>query len=289
MKVASIAGALVVGLSLAATLEARADQACTDAYDKALALSDAPATDPAGLATASRSCLQLCARTASDQSTLTECEGWKAKAGEFLAFASFEVRGEDGALVPGGEVSIDSKPPQAITVAPIEMNPGSHTFKLTIKLPSGPQTLSVSEGFNSRESKTVKFSFERGKPPVGGTVEVKGGVPIWAWIIGGFGIVSAGTGAVLLGIAADGQARITAECKQLPNGTYTPAGCADSVSENNLKQGMGGVFLGVGGVALIVGIVGIATAPKSKPPTQAIEFVPVLDPTFAGGFLRAQF
>jgi hypothetical protein len=287
----------IVAAGLFAT-QARADEACSKAYDGALALSDAPERDPTGLHAASKQCLEACAKSAADQSTLTECESWKTKARDFLAFATFDIRDDAGGLVTDGTVSIDGAPPRALPRDPLELNPGAHTFKIEVKVASGPVTSTASESFNSKESKAVKFSLKPQTPAVldpggGPKQEQGGGLPAWAFVVGGIGIGAAVAGSVLLGVGAS----VSSNPDDAPvcdvfSDSYDPIACndlADDPPSGTAPLAAGAVLLVLGTGGLIAGIVGLATAPKGKAKAAAIEFVPVVGPGVAFGSMRGSF
>lgn len=290
--------ASVVAASLFTTA-ARADEACSRAYDGALALSDAPERDPAGLYAASKTCLEACAKSAADQSTLTECESWKTKSRDFLAFATFDIRDGAGAIVTDGTVSIDGAPPRPITRDPMEVNPGTHTFKVDVTLTTGAVSSTANESFNSRESKTVKVALQPLAAPVGAPTPMSpssdqgGGTPVWPFVVGGIGAAAMIAGAVLVGVGAsvDSDPSEAPVCN--PTGDeYDWQACQDLHNDPPSGTGPlagGAVLLVLGTGGLIAGIVGLATAPSKRPAPAALEFVPVIGPGTAVGLLRGSF
>ncbi|MFO0612671.1 MAG: hypothetical protein U0414_08795 [Polyangiaceae bacterium] len=279
---------------------ARADEACSNAYDAALALSDAPERDPLALYRAGAHCLESCAKNAADQSTLTECESWKTKARDLLAFATFDIRDGAGAQITDGEVSVDGGAPRPLTRAPLELNPGPHTFRIDVKLASGTVSSTASESFNSRESKTVKVSLKpdgslgAGTPSGPPQPDQGGGLPTWAFVVGGVGAGAMIAGSVLLGLGASAGAdeSNTPACDVF-SGSFDPIACnqadEDAKSTGTVELGVGAVLLVAGAGGVVAGIVGLATAPKGKPKAPAITFVPVVGPGLAVGLLRGTF
>ncbi|MFO0612936.1 MAG: hypothetical protein U0414_10130 [Polyangiaceae bacterium] len=216
----------------------------------------------------------------------------------------FAVKDRDGNPTSQASVSLKGSPTD--TAGPITPNidgrsfyfdPGPHTLVFTLTNTPGvaPIERAIQLKRGDRDvSVEVSFAPNAPPPPDNGG----GGIPAWAWAVGGVGLASLATGMVFVGLSVDGQHKINIHC---PNSTefesadpdYTVTSCADGGSiqtTNNLYQALAGVFGGIGGAAIIVGIVGIATAPKSKPAKAAtIEFVPVAGTGVVGGLLRGAF
>ncbi len=291
---------VAIGVALALTShDARADDACNAAYDRALDRSEASlkgAVSPVAFYTAATTCREACSNGRGSAGSVDECRNWQGDAQQRLAFATFDVRGEDGKPARDVAVSIDGGPETKIAQEPLRLDPGSHTFKFTLSTPSGPRSITVTESLSSKETKAVSGSFastDSGGPigPTPPPPDGKGGVPVWAWVVGGAGVAFLGTGIALLAIGVDGQNVISENCEyDEASGEYRSAkthlyseDCVDAVAENNLKQGIGGVFVGVGGAALIASIIGIATAPSGKPKApNAIWIVPSVSDRFVG-------
>lgn len=257
-------------------------------------------------------CMNACSQESGKEGFRVQCEDAYKKAERDTPSVVFEVLDATGA--PTTDASVARKTPEGVieltpTVDPsksFSLDPTIHTFVVTLKnAPPGtaPKEVRVQLA-RGQQNTPVRVSFKPDTtaptptgpsapsgptPPTSPDEGSKGGIPAWAWVVGGIGIVSAGVGGALLGVYVDGDNEVQSECANVAAGTERYDVCQRAAAENNVKGWLGGIFTGVGGVGLIVGIVGIATAPKAKPKTARIEFVPVVGPDVAVGLVRGAF
>ncbi|MDC3984464.1 hypothetical protein [Polyangium jinanense] len=166
-------------------------------------------------------------------------------------------------------------------------------------LPVDPGKHEVSARAPGRKPRTFEVTLEEGKTS---TVEIalevdttppsKGGVPVWAWIVGGAGLALVGVSAYFV---YDDLAAIDAlqkNCDVSYNGTYCASGY-DYQADNRRKSLDFGLALGLGSagvLALGAAIYGIATAPRSKPAeSQGVAVTPWVGPGAAGASIFGRF
>lgn len=309
MRSGLLAGAIALGV-LATGSTALAEPSCAELSTKVTTL------DKAGKLTDARRAAGECTTVCGDAGNTVAADKCQRQYDELDASRPsvvFEVFDATG--TPTSQASVSVKDPsgqmtpvtKAIDAQPYWYDPGIYTFVVTLNAGGAPKetTISLKRGTNrSTQNTPVSVSFKAdvvAPPPGGGTPPPDtggGGVPAWAWAVGGVGLATLITGGVFIGLSVDGQNQINAHCPSSPtfesaDPDYTATTCADGgsiQSTNNLYQALAGVFGGIGGAAVIVGIVGIATAPKAKPRTATtVEFIPVAGAGVVGGLVRGAF
>lgn len=175
---------------------------------------------------------------------------------------------------------------------PVPVDPGKHT--ITASGPGrtafrGVVTLAEGETRPAEVPELPPFSAPASIPPTlqgpldpiaspPKAAQGAGGIPRWVWQVGGAGLGSTTVGAIFLGLAIDGQAKIN---------LGTCGACTPQVAQTKAYQVVAGVFGGAGIVALGASIVGIARAPSAKP--HALRLLPMTVGNGAGASLEGSF
>lgn len=292
---------VLLALGLAASTREAAAETCDALYDSVHDLDGQGKVIDARKA-AGR-CMNACNQEPGKEGFASQCEEAYKKAERDTPSVVFEVL--DAAGAPTTDATIALKGPSGVVELAASVDPSKafpldptiHTFVVTLKnAPPGaaPKEIRVTLA-RGQQNTPVRVSFKPDAAPPGpvpGPIPPgdpgKGGVPVWAWVVGGFGIASLGTGLALIGVYVDGDNVVKTECVP-PLDPERKASCDAAAAENNVKGWLGGIFTGVGVTAVTIGIVGIATAPKAKPKTATVDFIPVAGPGLYGGVLRGAF
>ncbi len=203
----------------------------------------------------------------------------------------------DGAAVPSGAIGL-----------PRKTNPGTRVIAV-----SAPGYLPVEKKVDLTEGQTlqVEIVLKPGGPPVTpGVVAVvtpgqvivppddsdrpKRGVPAWAWVSGGVGLVALGVGAYFVADYLSVKSLVSTDC---PNNTcgskiYASDNLPDQLTRWNRDLG---AFVGLGAVGVVavtVAIVGIARTPRARKAVDAHvvpSFAPFITPTAGGGAITGTF
>jgi len=180
--------------------------------------------------------------------------------------------------VPAGtalEVTVDGEPvPPAVLTLPRKVNPGEHTVLARASgFADAQRTVNVAE----KETKYIDIALARVGGASGGEVVPYGssdtgggGVPTWAWVVGGVGVASAaasiGFGVQFAGVKAEIEDKCPDnDCKF---GVST-ADAAELEGRWNRSLALTVVFATVGAAGLGVATYGIVTA-KPKAPASAM-------------------
>lgn len=282
------AGALLlamVAFGYADVARADVQAECVSAYDQTQALRKQ------GNLVEARQRALACSQPTCPGVVSKDCAQWLGEIDASLPTVVFsaELDGNDTAAV---RVLLDGKPiTDRLDGKAVSIDPGEHSVRFemagadpieqTVVIAQGQKDRSIRAAFKSKKaasSAPSPASAPVPSPPADTAMPLAeappdapaGGVPAWAWVIGGVGVASAGVGVGLLVASVLGQSEITDHCGKSPAEPGYDAGqCQTLGSDNDLKQGLAGGFGGVGVVAIVVAIVGIATAPSSDPPAAA--------------------
>jgi hypothetical protein len=130
-------------------------------------------------------------------------------------------------------------------------------------------------------------------PPAASKPEepVKGGVPTWAWVTGGAGIVLTAAGAVFLAEDLAAISALQSNCTTDASGTSCKAGY-DYQADNDRKNRSLPLFIGLGSAGVLAigaAIFGIATAPRAAaPPRASLRAYPWIGPGQGGVTLTGE-
>jgi hypothetical protein len=150
--------------------------------------------------------------------------------------------------------------PEAAMSLPYRVNPGEHTVVASAKdLPDATRTLTISEG----QTVPLDLSMTKGSDAEPDKPSPGRKIPVWAWAVGGVGLLGAG-GAVFFGIDfGDTKQKVDRDC---PNNQcrpeYTAQQAQDLQSHWNRSLVLTVVSSTVAAGCLGAAIYGIVTAPK---------------------------
>lgn len=185
-----------------------------------------------------------------------------------------EVR---GAVPAEAGVTLDGKPlPAAMIGVERLTDPGAHTLRGT----RGGEVVERKVDLKEGQSQTVTLELagggDAGASPSPGSIQRTLG---WVTIaVGGAGLVASGV-TLGMGLGAKSDLVSTSKCS---TDLVCPASAADAVSSyRTLRVASAGTFVG-GAVALVVGVVVLATAPSSRSDAKAAAWYPFVGPDRVG-------
>jgi hypothetical protein len=289
-----VVAALLCGAS---TARADAKEDCNTAYDQTQSLRKS------GELVAAREKAVACS-LAECTYAKKDCVQWLAEIDASMPTVVFTAEDAQGVDATAVRVSVDGKAlGDRLDGKAVAVDPGEHVIRFEMAgFEPIEQKALIREGEKNRR---IGVSFEKavspGPPspitmpssPSGAAVEPapSGEAPSWAWVTGGLALASAGVGVGLVVASVSGQSEINDYCGKNKPG-YGDAECQDLGSANDLKQGLGGAFLGAGLVALGVALVAIATAPpRTQRASAALSFGASVSfgPAAAGASVRGSF
>jgi hypothetical protein len=235
-------------------------------------------------------CQSLCAK---DKYFADRCAQWAPEIRESIPTIVLDAHDGSGASAPSTRVFMDGKLLQDnLDGRPQKVDPGSHVFRFELAGQAPKETTELIKAGEKNRSIAISFTAPPPPPPPPPSASVvvpppspsptntvppppassqgpvvpppapeATGVPAWAWVVGGVGLASAGVGIGFLVASVNGQADITTNCKD--GGAYSAADCGDLRDANNTKQILAGTLSGVGGIALLVSGIAIATSPRA--------------------------
>lgn len=255
-----------------------------------------------------------CSQAVCSAYVVRECTQFARDIEQSLPTVVFVVTDEKGADTTAARVMLDSKPVGLLLDGKaVELDPGEHSFHFELGARSIEQKAVVREGERNR---IVRVSFAPSAAvqpvpppsPVGAptapppappaatdvsSAAPKGGVPTWAWVAGGAGVVLAVV-AVVFKVDQGSAAGLQEQQCPGPDRTLCTRGY-DPRSDHSRETRDFGLFVGVGAagvVALGAAVVGVVTSsPRARPATTASSVVPGVwvGPGQAGAVLRMPF
>lgn len=222
MKLGSIAALLAVSLTpgLAAADETAA---CLASYEQAQ-----QSRKESHLLDARRE-LSRCAADACPAIVRRDCLGWLRDLEPTIPSVVVSVRTESGVDLLDASVSVDGGPPQKLTGAPIELDPGPH------ELVAGTAKQRILVNLGERHRQVLLLQEDPRPPPPSARKELA------PWLLGGAALVLAGTGAVLWGLGTSELHDLRDSC-----GPFCRAGAGDAAQT---KLVVGDVAMGLGVLA----------------------------------------
>lgn len=187
------------------------------------------------------------------------------------------------------QVKVDSEEvPAAAISLPFRVNPGEHKVVASAKdLKDVSQTVTVSEG----QTRPVELNMATGGDQEPDKLSPGRKIPIWAWVVGGVGVVGA-AGAIYFGVDfGNTQDKVARDCpKNQCNSDYTPQQAQDLQSHWNQALTLTVVSSAVGAACLGAAIYGFASAPKkTDAPESATRITPWIGRDVGGVVLSGSF
>jgi hypothetical protein len=275
--------------------EARADskQACSDAYDKTQSLREH------GQLIEARKQAVACSVSTCSAYVIKECLQWLNEIDASLPTVVFAAEDAAGADTVAVRVTVDGHAgPQQLDGKAVSLDPGEHMVKFEMTGEAAiEQKVLIRQGEKNRN---VSASFKKASSPAAPRVAPEvpvvtapraGGVPAWAWVSGGVGVVALGVSAGFGASALGAQSKLATVCGDIDRCPASKRSLAGPLADQRTLDR--NVFLGVGAVAVVgiaLSIVGIATAPqKSGGPQASLQVAPYASPVGAGVTLQAGF
>lgn len=307
---ALLIAATLVGLFTAGT-DAHADpkQECAAAYEKTQSLRDSGQLSEARL-----QAIACSAPTCSAYVT-KDCLQWVTEINAILPTVVFTADDGAGADVVAVRVTIDGQTAtEKLDGKAVSLDPGEHVVRFEM---AGAATIEqkvlIRQGEKNRR---LSASFKKATPPTAlaqplvaaqakptvlaapaapvATMPAprRGGVPVWAWVAGGAGVVALGVSAGFGASALGAQSKLVTMCggdpARCPKSTETET--RPLADQRTLDRN---VFLGLaagGVVGISVAVIGIATAPsKASTPRTSFFLAPYGSPSSGGLAVQGQF
>jgi hypothetical protein len=307
---ALLTAAALCGLLTAGTA-AHADpkQDCAAAYEKTQALRDSGQLRDARL-----QAIACSAPTCSEYVT-KDCLQWVIEIDAILPTVVFTADDGAGADIVAVRVTVDGQTAaEKLDGKAISLDPGEHVVRFEMASATTiEQKVLIRQGEKNRR---LSASFKKAlplplppqpltAPPAKPTVLAapetpvvptpsprRGGVPVWAWVSGGAGVVALGVSAGFGASALSAHSKLVtacggdpARCPKSTEGETRPLADQRTLDRN--------VFLGLaaaGVVGISAAMIGIATAPsKASTPRTSFLFAPYGSPSGGGLALQGQF
>jgi len=209
----------------------------------------------------------FCVQEACPSAVRSGCTKWVTELIASQPTIAVSATGADGGDVSDVVVEIDGRrATEALTGAPLEINPGKRSLRFTHRGLVRTQEIVVTEGIKNRAivvdfvDPTVR---KKVAPPLTpALVDEPRGAPVGAYILGGVGVISLGAFAAL---AVTG----TADLDELRDTCGVTATCtSEQVDDAKTKLIAGDVLLGVGALALGSGTVWLIVHYASSGPSR---------------------
>jgi hypothetical protein len=296
---ARLIAATLLGLFTAAA-DARADpkQVCAAAYEKTQSLRERGQLRDARL-----HAIACSAPTCSVYVT-RDCHQWLTEIEAILPTVVFTAEDGAGAAAGAVRVTVDGQTvAEKLDGEAVSLDPGEHVVRFEMAGAAAvQQKVLIRQGEKNRK---LSVSFEKAPPPMPPALPAAvppltlatptprtAGVPLWAWISGGAGLVALGVSAGFGVSALDAQSKLVTACggdpARCPVSTrFETVPLADQRTQGrNVSIGLGAVAV----VGLGVAVVGIVTRP-SRASTADTSFVlaPVSSPSGGGVEMQGRF
>lgn len=275
VSAAALFGLFTVGV------DARADskKECAAAYDRTQSLRES------GQLRDARKQALACSASTCSAYVSKDCLQWLAEIDASLPTVVFVATDGAGADTPAVRVMVDGQTvTERLDGKAVPVDPGEHEVRFEAAGADAiEQKVMIREGEKNR---TLAVSFKKAPPSPAPALSPArpppealaargpdaapkpasgGGVPVWAWISGGVGVVALGVGAGFGVSAVRAQSELVTRCggdpTRCPEGTRAETG--PLADRRNVARGLA---LGLGAAAVVglgVAVVGIAGAPSS--------------------------
>jgi hypothetical protein len=303
------AAALLGFSTAAAAAHADPKQDCADAYEATQSLRDRD-----HLLDARKQAL-ACTASACSVYITRDCAQWLAEIDAILPTVVFTGQDPAGAEIRSVRVTVDGQAAaEQLDGKAIALDPGDHVVRFeTAGSDPIEQKVTLRKGEKDRK---LSASFKKALPakPIAPPPAVSpatplllptpdatprpapssGGVPIWAWVSGGAGVVALGISVGLDVHAANLHSEVVKMCggdaAVCPPTTITMTVTAPLAHDRDQFRNIG-IGLGVAGVVgLGAAILGIVTAPsKPSAPRTSLSLAPCGSPSSGGLMLQGQF
>ena len=213
------------------------------------------------------------------------------------------LRVEVAALSPGQEVKVDGNLlDAAVFGVPVPVNPGPHTISATaprrsawsVEVTVGKEadTKSISIPALAAAQEGSAAATPAAQSPSPDAPAASGGVPTWAWVVGGAGVAMVAASVIFRVDQADAASTLDHECGEDRSACWEGY---DYDADHAREERDFGLFLGFGAagvVALGVAVVAILTAPPAttrRASAPRLEPFGAVGPSRVGGGVRATF
>jgi len=238
---------------------------CLAAYE------DAQRLRVASKLVAAREQLRVCRADACPALVRNECEKWLGEVAESLPSVVLSARDPGGKDLIDATVSIDGAAPRGLDGKSVDVDPGSHTFRFQRGKDVKEERWLVRQGEHNRV--IVGVLGESPSPAVSGPAVASGaavgGQPssqrTIGLVVGGVGVVGLGA-ATVLALAANGEVNTLRETCGV--GQKCTQDQVDAVAG---RRTIAGVGAGLGGAALVAGVVLFLTAPGGERAAASLE------------------
>ena len=272
---ARLIAAILVGLFTAAA-DARADpkQVCAAAYEQTQSLRESGQLRDARL-----HAIACSAPTCSIYVT-RDCRQWLTEIEALLPTVVFTAEDGAGAAAAAVRVTVDGQlVAEKLDGTAVSLDPGEHVVRFEMAgAEAVEQKVLIRQGEKNRK---LSASFEKAPPPTPPALSAAvpppqtlatpapaprtAGVPLWAWISGGAGLVALGVSAGFGVSALEAQSKLVTACGG------DPARCPESTRAETVpladqRTRDRNVFLGLGAAAVVgigAAVIGIVTRPSS--------------------------
>jgi hypothetical protein len=268
-RIVAAAGALALGGLLSPAAYAGKAE-CASAYV------DAQRLMKGGSLKKARERLRICAADDCLPAVKKDCVTWLDEVNTNMASVVVVARGRDRNETMNVRVFVDDElVAEKLDARGIDVEPGTHKFRFELEgNPPLHQEVLLRQG---QKNKVVEVSWyeDRGSSPTGGAAGATSGssagggsthdsttarppqaLPILPIVLGGVGLVAAGTG-VAFWLMSEGKK------SDLEEARCAPACSSDDVDAIKTNRVVGDILVGVGVVAIAVGVVLYVTQPKA--------------------------
>lgn len=298
-----------------AGVDASADskQECAAAYVKTQSLRDN------GQLRDARKQAIACSATTCSAYVVKDCTRWLAEIDASLPTVVFTAKNAAGADTLAVRVTVDGQPvTERLDGKAVALDPGEHVVRFEMAgAEAVEQKVMIQQGEKNRK---LAASFPKAPPsplpvppPVAPPPKVlatqkpvdvpnpvdapqpalrSGGVPVWAWISGGLGVVALGVGAGFGVSALKAQSELTSKCGG--DASHCPDSLAAETDPLAARRNLDrNVFIGLeaaAAVGITIAIIGIVGAPsRASSPRKSVVWSPFASP-FGGGLeMQGQF
>jgi hypothetical protein len=256
--------------------DARADtkDACAAAYEQTQVLRTA------GKLLAAKKQATICASGACSEYATKDCAQWLAEIQESLPTVVFTAQDQGGADTLAVRVTLDGVVlGERLDGKAVALDPGAHIVRFELAgAPPIEQQILVAQGEHDRK---IRVSFKGGGGETAPAAEERKPAPIWAWVVGGAGIVLVGVGTGFMVSALSAQHSLDQACggnsRACPAADVATARPFATTRNTNRAVAIGTGVAGV--VGIIAGAVGIASATSAP---RKVGLTPMVAPSFGG-------
>ena len=296
-------------LTTGADAYADAKQECAAAYEKTQSL-----RDNRQLIEARKQALACSASTCSTYVT-KDCLQWFTEIDALVPTVIFTAQDDAGSDTLAVRVTVDGQPAaEKLDGKAVPLDPGMHTVRFEMTgSDAKEQKVILRQGEKNRK---LAVSFKK-PPPAAPPLPLPAivppptlptpeqptappapldkastvGVPLWAWIAGGAGVVASGF-SVGFGVSAhSADEKVTSICGDAAQCYSTPAVAAKPYADQRTLHRTAAILLGAAGmVGIVASVIGIVKAPsRASSPRTSFVLAPFGSPSAGGLEIQGQF